>query len=39
MMNALEVRIGETRVGILERFDDEKQRFRFCDEYINALIG
>lgn len=36
-MNALEVRVGQTRVGILERFEDEKQRFSFCDEYVNAF--
>lgn len=36
-MNALEVRVGQTRIGILERFEDEKQRFSFCDEYVNAF--
>lgn len=38
-MNALAVRVGEIKIGVLERFEDEKQRFSFCDEYINALIS
>lgn len=37
-MNALEVRVGDVKIGVLEQFEDEKQRFSFCDEYINFFL-
>ena len=37
-MNALAVSVCEVQVGVIERFDDEKQRFSFCESYVNAFL-
>lgn len=38
-MSALVVRLGSVEIGVLERLDDEKQRFTFCEEYATSLIS
>lgn len=37
-MSALAVSVGNVQVGVLERFEDEKQRFSFCDDYVSAFL-
>ncbi|QDV14662.1 Serine/threonine-protein kinase HipA [Rosistilla oblonga] len=37
-MSALAVNISDTRVGILEQFEEERQRFSFCEQYVTALL-
>ena len=37
-MIALLVRLGDVKVGVLEHFDDESQKFTFTAEYRSALI-
>lgn len=38
-MRALAVSVGGVQVGILEHFEDERQRFSFSDRYVNALLN
>ena len=37
-MNALAVSVREVKIGILERFEDEKHSFSFCEEYVNSFL-
>ncbi len=37
-MSALAVNVGNVQIGILEHFEDEKQRFSFCDNYVTSLL-
>ena len=37
-MSALSVRVGSVQVGVLEQFKDQKQRFSFCENYVDALL-
>ncbi len=37
-MRALAVSVGGVQVGVLEHFEDERQRFSFTDSYVNALL-
>lgn len=38
-MNALMVRVGDVKIGVLERFEDARERFSFCDQYVSSLLG
>jgi serine/threonine-protein kinase HipA len=38
-MSALAVSIGDLQVGVLEYFDDQKQRFSFTDDYVSAMLS
>lgn len=37
-MSALAVSVGDIQIGVLEHFEDERQRFSFCESYINAFL-
>ena len=38
-MGALLVRLGDVEVGVFECFEDESQRFTFCEKYSSALVN
>ena len=38
-MNALTVRVGDVKTGVLERFEDARERFSSCDKYVSSLLG
>jgi len=37
-MSALAVSVGDIQVGVLEHFEDERQRFSYCESYVNAFL-